>query len=288
MKKKKTVFAVITVVLLVAIATSVILTTTKTVIWKNADGSILETDKFVFKGSMPTYDGETPTRPKDQEYTYRFIGWDKAIEKVSENQTYTAVYEKTLNTYTLSFSVNDENFGSVDKKDVVVKYGDKITVDGQKIYIKNGEEIVVSATPTVSTETDIYSFVGWNMPSGEYEVKGDALFIANFTKTGKQSVEITFNVVDTDMGTVNIQNLSVDKNSVLYISGNEIEINGVIITAINKPADEYFVYEFWKFGLEDGNYIISQDTTINVYFIKNENTSHKIDELNTLGWIAID
>lgn len=46
------------------------------VTWKSQDGeSILEIDNVTYNGSKPSYDGETPTKARDDEYTYIFAGW---------------------------------------------------------------------------------------------------------------------------------------------------------------------------------------------------------------------
>ena len=66
-----------------------------TITWKNDDGTILETDEKVEYGTVPTYDGETPTKAEETRYTYSFIGWDKDVTAVSGDVTYTAQFEKT-------------------------------------------------------------------------------------------------------------------------------------------------------------------------------------------------
>ncbi len=68
---------------------------TFTVTWVNADGSLLELDEEVPYGSMPSFDGNTPVRKKDKNYTYSFAGWTPQIEEVTQDVTYTATYKKT-------------------------------------------------------------------------------------------------------------------------------------------------------------------------------------------------
>ena len=67
---------------------------TYTITWKNYDGTVLETDTDVRKGTTPTYDGETPTRPNDDTYKYTWNGWSPAVAAVTKNQTYTATYSR--------------------------------------------------------------------------------------------------------------------------------------------------------------------------------------------------
>ena len=65
---------------------------TFTVTWKNWDGTTLETDEDVKSGVTPTYDGNTPEKPEDDDYVYEFSGWSPALSGVSKDATYTATY----------------------------------------------------------------------------------------------------------------------------------------------------------------------------------------------------
>ncbi len=69
-----------------------------TVTWANDDGSVLEEDKgMYYDGMVPEYNGDTPTKEKDAQYTYTFKGWDKEITGISADTTYTATYSTTIN-----------------------------------------------------------------------------------------------------------------------------------------------------------------------------------------------
>ncbi len=66
-----------------------------TITFKNDDGTILETD-LISEGQLPTYDGDTPTKPDTLEYTYVFIGWTPEIGIATKDQEYIAIYQETL------------------------------------------------------------------------------------------------------------------------------------------------------------------------------------------------
>lgn len=78
-----------------------------TIKWKNYDGNTLETDE-VKKGVLPTYDGSTPTRQDDDEYTYTWSGWDPEVVPAIADQTYVATYsyERLTTAYTINFDLN--------------------------------------------------------------------------------------------------------------------------------------------------------------------------------------
>ncbi|MBO4454568.1 MAG: InlB B-repeat-containing protein [Paludibacteraceae bacterium] len=75
-----------------------------TVVWKNEDGTTLETDENVEYGSTPSFDGETPTKAATAQYTYTFDKWSPAIETVTGNATYTAQYAATPKSYALAWN----------------------------------------------------------------------------------------------------------------------------------------------------------------------------------------
>ena len=63
---------------------------TYTVTWNNYDGTLLETDVDVPAGSDPSYNGDEPTKPDSEYYTYEFAGWGPVVGPVKGNITYTA------------------------------------------------------------------------------------------------------------------------------------------------------------------------------------------------------
>lgn len=117
-----------------------------TVTWKNQDGTTLETDSNVEYGTLPSYDGNTPTKESTSEYTYQFSGWDKEISAVTGDITYTATYNSNKNKYTIIWKNYD---GTILETDSNVEYGTLPSYDGN--------------TPTKpDTEKDYYEFYGWD------------------------------------------------------------------------------------------------------------------------------
>ena len=60
---------------------------TYTITWQNADNTTLETDENVPYGTMPTFDGATPTYQGETS-----TGWQPTVAAVTGNQTYKALY----------------------------------------------------------------------------------------------------------------------------------------------------------------------------------------------------
>ncbi|MDO4634301.1 MAG: InlB B-repeat-containing protein, partial [Eubacteriales bacterium] len=64
-----------------------------TVTWVNEDGTVLETDFEVPYGEMPSYDSAAPVKDGDADMVYTFRGWQPGLTSVTEDVTYTAVFD---------------------------------------------------------------------------------------------------------------------------------------------------------------------------------------------------
>ena len=69
-------------------------TETFVITFVNYDGTELQSGS-VEVGTMPEYNGATPAKPDDAQYSYIFTGWKPEITVVTGVAVYTAVYEKT-------------------------------------------------------------------------------------------------------------------------------------------------------------------------------------------------
>lgn len=132
-----------------------------TITFKNYDGTTLQSSDWDY-GQTPTYNGATPTKPADAEFTYAFTGWDKTINIVTGEEEYIAQFSNTTNSYTIT--VNGEN-GTT-------------TGGGTFLY---GTNITITATPA-----ECYEFVRWSdgdtNASRTVTVMGNTTYTAVFTK----------------------------------------------------------------------------------------------------------
>ena len=208
------------------------------VTWLNYDGTKLYEEEVGYN-TIPTYNGETPQKPKDVQYTYTFNGWTPEVTKVTGEATYTATFNETLNKYTITWL----NYDGTKLLGTEVEYGKKPAYDG--------------VTPTKPADVQYtYTFFGWTPEI--VDVTGDASYTATFTET---------------LNKYNITWLNYD-NSELYSAKVEY---GRIPTYTGetpvKPSDVQFTYIFsgWEPELTevtgDATYKAVYSTTTNKYMV---------------------
>ncbi len=150
---------------------------TCTVIW-NAGDTVKET--IWYYGATPSFDG-TPYKSPDESNSYVFIGWDKEIVPVTEDEvTYTALFEATERVYTVIWNID----GMTTPEEY--KYGDTPSYKG--------------ATP-VRPETSeyVFTFTGWS-PSID-KITKDVVYIAQFdvfTKILGLSLDVSSQFLEID------------------------------------------------------------------------------------------
>ena len=137
------------------------------VTWKNYDGTVLEIDADVLRGTSPSYDSATPTKEASTSQVYDFNGWSPSLAPVTSNVTYTAQFKSELRKYTVSWFNYDNSLLSSD----LCEYG--------------STPFYFGTTPTKpETETYSYSFKGWTPEV--VPVLGDADYVATFEETKKR------------------------------------------------------------------------------------------------------
>lgn len=115
---------------------------TYTVLWKNSNGTTLETDTNVSWGTTPTYNGSTPVDPSG--HGSPFTAWTPAVGAITGDTTYTANYKPV---YTINFV--------------------RASVDGggtlQTSYVVEGNMPSYTGSTPTTTQGDAtdYPFEGW-------------------------------------------------------------------------------------------------------------------------------
>ena len=226
---------------------------TYTVIWRNWDGTELERDENVAYGTMPEYNGETPSRAGDVQYSYTFTGWTPAVDIVSGNITYTATYSQTVKQYTITW------------------------MNGETVL--KTEQVAYGETPVYSGETPVkegdgqfgYTFTGWSPEI--VPVTGNAIYTAQFEPTIR-TFTVTWKNWD---GSV----LETDTD-VAY--GATPEYNGETPT---RAGDEQNTYTFTGWTPEisavtsDITYMAVFETTVNTYNVTWKNEDGSVLEIDT-------
>ena len=181
---------------------------TITVTWKNGDEA-LETDEGVAADATHTYDGETPEKSGDAQYSYVFKGWDDGVTDAEGNVTYTAQFETVVNKYLIKFVLED----GTELQSAEVEYGAMPAYEG---------------TPEKEADdTYTYEFAGWDAEI--VAVTGAATYTAQFNPVYR---EYSVKFVNADGETLS------EKTD--YHFGDEV----VVPDDPSLTATEYFTFAF--------------------------------------------
>ena len=151
-----------------------------TVTWVNHDGTVLETDRSVEYGTTPIYDGATPTKVANVQYTFSFKGWDNPPSTVKGDTTYRAVFNSFVKEYTITFDT---------------KGGSAV----EPITLSYGTRVQAPADPTRTGHT----FLGWT-PGIPDEMTEDITCVALWAP-------FTYTVVfDNNGGTGSMDNIALE------------------------------------------------------------------------------
>lgn len=130
--------------------------------WLNFDGTELYSSTITH-GDTPTYGGDTPTKPSDDEFEYTFSGWSPEVSPAAENMTYTAQFSEKKRKYPITFQNADGSTLQNEELD----YGAMPEYNG--------------ATPTKEpTPSTVYTFAGWS--SEISPVTGETIYTATYTE----------------------------------------------------------------------------------------------------------
>lgn len=114
-----------------------------TVTWKNDDDTILEVDELVPYGTIPTYDGPTPTKTSTIPVVkdYIFIGWDKELAPITSDMTYVATFkEDKIAALAINFNASEDHKEfAFTNQNTMVDWGDdsELSEDSYHEYADN-------------------------------------------------------------------------------------------------------------------------------------------------------
>ena len=215
-------------------------TNTYTVTFKDDDGTVLSTATYPYGTAAASIAlPATPTKDATAEFTYEFSGWTPAVAAVSGNATYTATYDATKRSYTITFVNGDGSETSSQ-----VEYGTVPTAPAGK-------------TPANDAQYS-YSFVGWNAEI--VAVTGNATYTAVVNRTVN---EYTVTFEDED-GTA--------LYSATYPYGTAAA-DVIKPRTPEKPATVGYTYEFsgWNPKVAevtgDATYTATFNATVNMYTV---------------------
>ncbi len=148
-----------------------------TVVWQDENGTELEKDENVEYGSQPGYDGVVPEKAGTKQYSFTFKGWNPSVSAVTGNITYTAVFEKKINKYLITWLNKD----GVELKREEVEYG---TVP----KFSNNNSV-----PTYMND-DLYTFKGWSPLVTE--VTGEQAYTASYEFHSMKKIQVSAGLSD--------------------------------------------------------------------------------------------
>lgn len=264
-----------------------------TIVWKNYDATVLETDEGVEKGTTPTYDGATPTKPATAEYTYTFSWWNPEVKPATKDQTYTAQFEAVPIPPTPTYTITWEDY------------------DGTILATESVEEGQTPVYPYSDPTREGYTFTGWNpVPYAadknqtyvaQYEpavVEISSTYLNIYANKNDQWNDIYYFGLQVPW---NMQTINLEFNSQAWELYRQIDINGTttsdtitdqtVIAAYSDYVDALFdPSNTAQFTEEQFNHLkditVAEDTAIYTVAVDPDNSNKyilsKVDNWNTV------
>lgn len=185
--------------------------------WRNADGTVLRTDKIDY-GVTPSYSGETPTKTGDAEYSYIFKGWSPELVPVTGDAVYTAQFDMKKNIYTVTWKGAD----GVVLASSQAEYGTVPSYSGE--------------TPTKANDQYFsYIFTGWSPAiSQDSTVTSDVTYTAQFARQSLYAYTVTF---DANGGSGQMDSQTFSSGVEQNLRENAFTRDGYLFQGWNTKAD---------------------------------------------------
>ncbi|WII07067.1 InlB B-repeat-containing protein [Methanomassiliicoccales archaeon LGM-RCC1] len=219
---------------------------TCTVVWKNYDGTVLETDNEVALNSTPVFNSSNPTRATDEHYVYTFSGWSPQVGPVTGNTVYTATYSTAIVPYNINIPANVAY-------DVVTVSGTNPAEYGTSYVFKINPN---PSQPQFSQLNGLKVTVNYTGGGSEILVKdSDGNFtISNITKPADVTITLTINMYSASW---------LDKNGdSIYTSitrpyETPVAEPGTPDGPSNKDVSMNYTFQYWSVGSYDSSETIT-------------------------------
>lgn len=191
------------------------------------------------------------------QYTFQFTDWVNT-GTVTGDVNVVARYTVITNEYTVTFAVNDSNYGYVTSQSITALYGTAVTVDGSTVSVGPYDSTAYANDPTAQYT---YAFVDWT--GAPQTVTGDVTITANFSRTVNQyTVQIVSN--NTDYGTVDTASVTVDYGTSVTVSSNVLTVGSNTITATPATSTPQWTYVFSEW--QNVPLAVTGDVTVTAVF----------------------
>jgi uncharacterized repeat protein (TIGR02543 family) len=197
--------------------------------WKNENGTTIKTDKVTY-GSVPSYNGSTPTKTAVEEIKYEFTGWTPELLPATENKTYTATFVEVENRFTVNYDL-----------------------DGGQWELENSESVIYDGLITSSIPLkEGFEFTGWVIKGFWSNTKFDS------------STKIKQNYSLTATWTVAKHTVTYDLDGGIWSRSNEQMLNYNDKITTSKPTKDGYEFIGWLFDVSvyDVNTQVRSDITL--------------------------
>lgn len=168
------------------------------VIWKNYDGTVLDTDNVAY-GTTPVYNGISPVKASDSLYNYVMSSWTPSVAVVTGNATYTAVFSARA-----KIAINESGGSQI------------VDASGTRDVV----EVAVQNAKTSSSVTVKFA---------NAQVELDVAALASILSGGNSGADLTLQVAKIESNSLNAQQQAVTRGNVVYEI--RLNVNGVGVSA---------------------------------------------------------
>lgn len=130
----------------------------------------------------------TPAAPVSP-YAYFFDSWS-GVGTVEGDMTVTANFVRETS-YTVTIVANNDEYGKVSVKSVMVPEGTVLDQDGNKLIRTAPDRVISTATAFAATDEYYYEFYNWTVPAGP--ISSNVTVTANFISADISTVDLMIN-----------------------------------------------------------------------------------------------